>query len=238
MRIAGQALDPSTTHASDWVGNSMGGREATLGGTGNLIVGVFGCQDEHDVRALGLLYVAGPAPAAPSRALPPTGSKPSRPPAGAAAPAVQELPPVPEAAAPEEPAVQPEPRPAKQHAESSGALIWLPFLAFGGVFILFAAALVMVSGRKGKRAAPAPGKKEGPLPPRARRAGRSPRPRRLSRRLPWPTRKPRPLAARVSRQLAGRRRRLPASRLRPSSRPPPSHNRKLLCWKARRFRRP
>jgi hypothetical protein len=157
MRIAGQALDPREHYDSDWVGNSSGGRESSLGGSGNLIVGVFGCQDEHDLRALGLLYVAGPPPAAGAPAPPPPTPKPVELPAEPDGPVADRpspsAPPAAAAAAREDSTAQPERRPAKQPGDFGGAVIWLPFLAFGAVFVLFAGALVMFAGRKEKRPA-------------------------------------------------------------------------------------
>jgi hypothetical protein len=163
IRIAGQALDSRDVYVSEWVGNSSGGREATLGGGGNLIVGVFGCQDEHDVRALGLLYVAGTAPAG-AGPVPPSPKAPRQPMevAGpAAAPPLGDEPPPLAPAAPEAPSEKSEHQPAKQQTEFNAALIWLPFTAFGAVFVVFAAALVMFSSRKEKHAVKAAPQKKG-----------------------------------------------------------------------------
>jgi hypothetical protein len=62
-------------------------------------------------------------------------------------------------------------------------MIWLPFLAFGAVFILFAGALVMFSGRKGKRAAGASEEKDGAAAV-ARRPRRPARPAEPAKDIP------------------------------------------------------
>src|SRR5438105_3557041 len=73
MRINRQSLDPKQSYASEWAGDNKGGREASVGGNGAPIVGVFGNQnDDQQVVALGLIYLddgssaAASAPAAPT----------------------------------------------------------------------------------------------------------------------------------------------------------------------------
>jgi hypothetical protein len=58
MRINGQTLDPKQSYATEWVGDSKGGREASVGSDSAPIVGVFGNQnDDQQVVALGLIYI-------------------------------------------------------------------------------------------------------------------------------------------------------------------------------------
>jgi hypothetical protein len=54
MRIAGDTLDRQDSYESAWFGGHGGDREATLGGNGNLIVGICG-RATHDLHALGLI---------------------------------------------------------------------------------------------------------------------------------------------------------------------------------------
>jgi hypothetical protein len=63
MRIKGRRLDPNQSYESEWVGDRTGGGEAYLGGDGAPAVGVFGCQDDEKVTALGLVFIKEPAAA-------------------------------------------------------------------------------------------------------------------------------------------------------------------------------
>jgi hypothetical protein len=81
MRIKGEALDPEQSYTSEWVGRRKGGKAETLGGDGGPIVGVFGTQEDRQVRSLGLLYLTPPAPPNPPPAEKPAEEPPVVPPA-------------------------------------------------------------------------------------------------------------------------------------------------------------
>ncbi len=87
MRIQGRRLDPNQSYESAWIGDRTGGGEAYLGGDGDPVVGVYGCQDNEKVTALGLVFINEPAAAvdpaadapaavAPPAAIPPTAVRP------------------------------------------------------------------------------------------------------------------------------------------------------------------
>lgn len=89
-RVKGRGLDLTKTQTSEWLGDRGKGSEATIGGTGELVVGVFGTQDDDAVLSLGLVSLkpgvavakvqpkqpplekkAEPPPATPKKAEPP-----------------------------------------------------------------------------------------------------------------------------------------------------------------------
>jgi hypothetical protein len=81
MRMKGKALDQLLSYESEWVGDRTGGGEAYMGANGAPVVGIFGCQDDEKICALGLYVVSNPppAPAAVPPAVPP--QPPVQPPA-------------------------------------------------------------------------------------------------------------------------------------------------------------
>jgi hypothetical protein len=84
MRMRGKALDPNDSYESEWVADRTGGGEASVGGDGAPVVGVFGTQDDEKVSSLGLTFVAAPPPPVPPA-----------PPVRPAPPLVQPAPPIP-----------------------------------------------------------------------------------------------------------------------------------------------
>ena len=54
MRLKGTSLDTKDSYESDWIGGRGGGAEATLGGDGRLVVGIFGRRGD-DLDCVGLV---------------------------------------------------------------------------------------------------------------------------------------------------------------------------------------
>jgi hypothetical protein len=153
MRVNGQNLDPLQTYNGAWVGDRTGGSEATIGGFGAPVIGVFGSQEEDHVKSLGLIYLSqvlpepGPQPAPvlaerPASAQPTTLIVQQPPPLRelekatgrhrpAAAEARAKLPPAPRAE-PAAPVKQAAPTPARSAGTS---LVWLLVLIVGGALV-------------------------------------------------------------------------------------------------------
>jgi len=56
MRINGDALDPSDSYTSDWMGGTQGASETPLAGTGAPVAGIFGrLNPQHTLGGLGLM---------------------------------------------------------------------------------------------------------------------------------------------------------------------------------------
>jgi hypothetical protein len=176
MRVDGRSLDPGQSYTSDWVGDRTGGREASVGGEGGPVIGVFGSEDDVQVRSLGLYFFKPPAAAAQPPAVPPRPQKPAEPPP--APPGVERPAVLPAAvpAGPEDPAPLPAPAaPTAAPARGQGVPGWLPFAVFGAVSGLVFLVLAVASARKkrvvvhdvGKMAAlpgPLPGLTPSPAP--------------------------------------------------------------------------
>jgi hypothetical protein len=147
MKIQGKALDPGISYTSPWIGDRTGGSETSFNGKGAPVIGIFGSEDEQQIKSIGFFFGTRPEAVAPPPppVEPPPPEKPTEPKVEAPA-----KPPEPT----EEPAVAPPPAPDVQPQAGAG-INWLPYVIFGAVTLaVFAVLLVML--RKERTPAPVP----------------------------------------------------------------------------------
>jgi len=148
MRIEGPRLAGRWSEISDWVGDRTSGEEAEITGDSLPVVGIFGRQDDEQVKAIGLYFARTPAPVVPPR------PKVEEPPAPKAEkPAVAPRPAAEPPAAPAEAAPLPV---AAAPAAGLGRFI-VPVVIFVAVTVPILVALLVMNRREAAKAlAPAP----------------------------------------------------------------------------------
>jgi hypothetical protein len=181
MRIDGTRLNPQKCYESPWVGDRTGGGERFQAGYGAPVVGVFGSEDEVQVKSLGLWFMKPPA------VPPPPDPEPAEAPPKAADPPPK---------APEPAAAAPAGPPAAAEKNPPTGTAWLPVVIFAAVTVPVFLVLLVSVGRKGRatdpdaegrpQGSPAGGAppRSGPWPEPARNA-ESPQQARARREVVW-----------------------------------------------------